>query len=76
MKLSVSLGAEDVAALDRFVAQTGLASRSAGVQHAIGLLSDAELVAEYEEAFTEWSESEDAELWEATVADGLDDEAW
>ncbi len=29
---------------------------------------------EYAEAFAEWQATEDAALWEKTVADGLDDE--
>ena len=35
---------------------------------------DPDLEAEYAAAFEEWHGSEDAELWERTVADGLDDE--
>ncbi|WP_206603673.1 hypothetical protein [Streptomyces sp. CB03238] len=33
-----------------------------------------ELERQYMEAFAEWDESEDARFWDATVADGLDDE--
>ena len=32
---------------------------------------DATLVSEYEQAFVEWCEAEDSQLWESTVGDGL-----
>ena len=47
MKLSVSLSADDLAALDRYVEQAGLESRSAAVQQAIRRLQDPELEAAY-----------------------------
>ncbi|UAL30682.1 ribbon-helix-helix domain-containing protein [Nocardioides rotundus] len=72
MKLSVSLSEEDVAALDRFVEQTGLDSRSAGIQQAIRRLRGPELAAAYAAAFEEWEDASDAAAWEATTADGLD----
>lgn len=72
MKLSVSLTAEDVAELDRYVAEQGLASRSEGVRHAIRLLRAPALMAEYASAFQEWEESEDKRLWEQVAGDGLE----
>lgn len=73
MKLSVSLTADDVAALDRFVEQAGLESRSAGVQQAIRRLRDVALGELYEEAWREWSSSGEGEAWAITSSDGLRD---
>lgn len=67
MKLSVSIPDDDVAFLDDFVAEAGLASRSAAVQKAIRLLRSSSLGPSYAAA---WDEFEGAE-WETTSADGL-----
>ncbi|MCX6433326.1 MAG: ribbon-helix-helix domain-containing protein [Actinobacteria bacterium] len=71
MKLSVSLPDEDVAFLDTFADQAGMDSRSAVVQRAIALLRAAELVGDYETAFREWDKAGDADVWAATVGDGI-----
>ena len=71
MKLSVSLSAEDVAALDRCVAERGLASRSEGVRHAIRLLRAPELIAEYAAVFQEWEDSGEEAVWAHSASDGL-----
>ena len=71
MKLSVSLPEEDVEFLDAYAASEGLGSRSAVLHRAIRLLRAAELGPAYEDAFTEWHESDDAALWDATAGDGL-----
>lgn len=71
MKISVSLGADDVAMLDRYVEQAGLPSRSAGIQEAIRLLRDPKLEADYAAAWDEWAQSEVGADWESTVGDGL-----
>ena len=55
MKVSVSLSAQDLAALDRYVEQSGLESRSAGVQQAIRRLQDPQLEAAYAAAWEEWA---------------------
>ncbi len=70
MKLSVSLSDEDVAVLDAYVKQTGLPSRSAGVQRAVRMLRHPTLEDDYGRAWAEWETSEHDE-WDATVADGL-----
>jgi Arc/MetJ-type ribon-helix-helix transcriptional regulator len=75
MKLSVSLPDDDVAALDRYAAASGLRSRSAVIQHAIRLLGDPELEDAYAQAWDEWHSSGDAEGWDSTVGDGLVDAA-
>ncbi|WP_216896928.1 ribbon-helix-helix domain-containing protein [Nocardia alni] len=71
MKLSVSLSVQDVALLDEVVREQGLASRSAAVQQAIALLRQAGLSDAYAAAWSEWDSSHDADLWDATVGDGL-----
>lgn len=75
MKLSISLSAQEVAALDRFVTQTGLESRSAGIQQAIRRLPDPEIEDAYAAAWDEWASSSDADLWESTAGDGVGDAA-
>jgi Arc/MetJ-type ribon-helix-helix transcriptional regulator len=71
MKLSVSLPEDDVAFLDRYAASQGMTSRSAAVHRAVRLLHAVELGAAYEDAWGEWTENEDSELWDVTSADGL-----
>ncbi len=73
MKISVSLTAADVAALDDYAEQAGLTSRSAAVQHAIRLLGAQQLEDDYAAAWAEWDSSGERELWESTVGDGLSD---
>jgi len=71
MKLSVSLPEEDVEFLDEYAKSHGFTSRSAVVQKAVRLLGRAQLEDAYVAAWSEWDGSEDAELWNQTVADGL-----
>jgi Arc/MetJ-type ribon-helix-helix transcriptional regulator len=71
MKVSVSLSNEDIATLDEYIRTSGAATRSAAVQQAIKLLREVALEDDYAEAFQDWSESEDASVWESTVGDGL-----
>ncbi len=71
MKVSVSLPEEDVAYLDRYSELRGLDSRSAALRRAVRLLRASELGAAYEDAWAEWADSEDAELWDAVSSDGL-----
>lgn len=75
MKLSVSLTAEDVAALDRYARQAGLASRSAAIQQAIRRLEDHDLEAAYAEAWDEWTDSGAEADWASSSSDGLADAA-
>lgn len=75
MKLSISLSKEEVAALDRYVAEAGLNSRSAGVQHAIRRLDDSPLESAYAAAWEEWESSGEADAWAPTIADGQGDAA-
>ncbi|GLY05170.1 MULTISPECIES: hypothetical protein [Actinoplanes] len=65
MKISVSLPEEDV----RFLDEQGT-NRSATLHEAVALLRDRQLADQYAAAFSEWHDSPDAELWDATTADG------
>jgi len=71
VKLSVSLGDDEVRFLDEYAAAHGVASRSAVVQQALALLRANELADDYVQAWHEWGVSEDAALWESTVGDGV-----
>jgi Arc/MetJ-type ribon-helix-helix transcriptional regulator len=71
MKLSVSLPDEDVEFLDAYAQAQGVESRSAALHRAVRLLRATELTSDYEEAWTEWASSGDAELWATTSTDGL-----
>ncbi|TVT42079.1 ribbon-helix-helix protein, CopG family [Amycolatopsis cynarae] len=70
MKLSVSLGEEDVAFLDEYAARTKAGSRSAVLHRAIELLRASQLEDAYQAAWEEWAAAE-AEDWETTVGDGV-----
>ncbi|GAA5160088.1 type II toxin-antitoxin system antitoxin MazE9 [Amycolatopsis dongchuanensis] len=69
MKLSVSLGEEDVAFLDEYAARTQAGSRSAVLHRAIELLRASQLEDAYAEAWQEWEMEESR--WEAVAGDGL-----
>jgi Arc/MetJ-type ribon-helix-helix transcriptional regulator len=71
MKLSVSLPEEDVAYLDSYALTQGLDSRSAALKKAVRLLRASELGAAYEEAWADWADRGDAEVWDEASADGL-----
>lgn len=75
MKLSVSLSDEELAVLDAYVHNAGLPSRSAGIQRAIRMLRFPNLEQDYRDAWTEWSDSGEAEVWESATGDGLTDAA-
>jgi Arc/MetJ-type ribon-helix-helix transcriptional regulator len=75
MKLSVSLPESDVALLDEYARTTGLASRSAAVQHAIRLLRHLDLEQDYAGAWGEWESSGEQAAWDRTAGDGLMDAA-
>lgn len=72
MKLSVSLPEEDVEFLDVYAEAQGVSSRSAVIHKAVRLLRASELGPSYEEAWEEWSESGDADVWDNATADGLE----
>ena len=72
MKMSISLPDEDIKFLDTYMKDQGVASRSAAVHEAVGLLRTAQLAGAYEDAWASWDSSGDSEAWDATSADGLD----
>lgn len=71
MKLSVSIPDEDVEFIDQYADEHGVDSRSAVLQRALSLLRASALGNDYAAAWDEWLAS-DADLWETTVADGLE----
>lgn len=71
MKLSVSLPEEDVEFLDAHARGQGYDSRSAVLRKAVRLLRASELGGAYEDAWREWSESGEADVWDDATADGL-----
>ncbi len=71
MKLSVSLPDDDVVFLDEYAGSHGYASRSAVVHTAVRMLRSAKLGDAYEQAWDEWSASDDAVLWDGATGDGL-----
>jgi Arc/MetJ-type ribon-helix-helix transcriptional regulator len=71
MKVSVSLPDDDVQFLDRYAREQGFDSRSAVLHKAVRLLRAAELGGDYEDAWREWANTDDAQLWEAVASDGL-----
>ena len=70
MKLSVSLPDEDVEFIDDYTKEHSVGSRSAVVHRAVTLLRARELGQAYAAAWTDW-EGAEAEMWEATAADGV-----
>ena len=71
MKLSVSLPDEDVEFLDRYASAQGIESRSAVMHKAVRLLRASELGPAYEEAWAEWTDSDDGDLWDRVTGDGI-----
>ncbi len=71
MKVSVSLPDEDVEFLDDYAESQGIDSRSAVVQKAVRLLRASELGPAYEDAWAEWVEGGDSDLWESAADDGV-----
>ena len=72
MKLSVSLDTDDVEFIDQYAIEHAVGSRSAVMQKAVALLRAVELGDDYAAAWAEWSQADDADLWDAAVNDGLD----
>lgn len=70
MKLSISIGDDEVAFIDRYAAEYGVDSRSAVVQRAIAALRALELGEDYAAAWDEWDRSE-GDTWDVALSDGL-----
>ena len=71
MKLSISLREEEIGFLDSYARSRGIGSRSGVVSEALRLLRTMELVGEYEAAWAEWKEGDDAGAWDRVSGDGL-----
>jgi Arc/MetJ-type ribon-helix-helix transcriptional regulator len=71
MKVSVSLPDEDIQFLDEYAAAHGVGSRSAAVHKAVRLLRASGLGAAYEDAWSDWDNSDESDAWDSAVADGL-----
>lgn len=71
MKISVSLGDEELRFLDHYARANQMPSRSATVRRAVRLLRASHLEDDYAEAFEEWIDSGEAEVWETVAGDGL-----
>ena len=65
MKISVSLPEEDITFLD----EQGT-NRSAALHEAVALLRERHLTEQYAEAFGQWADSPEAQLWDGATADG------
>ena len=71
MKISVSLHDDDVRFLDDYAQVHGIPSRSAVAQRAVRLLRASSLEDDYAEAFEEWIDSGEAEVWDTAVGPPL-----
>jgi Arc/MetJ-type ribon-helix-helix transcriptional regulator len=71
VKLSVSLPEDDVAFLDSYATARGISSRSAAMHKAVRLLRASELGPNYEEAWNEWTQRDDGDVWDVTVSGAL-----
>jgi Arc/MetJ-type ribon-helix-helix transcriptional regulator len=65
------LPAEDVDYLDAYAQAQDLPSRSAVLHKAVRLLRASELGAAYEDAWNDWTESGEAEIWDVVTSDGI-----
>jgi metal-responsive CopG/Arc/MetJ family transcriptional regulator len=76
--MSVSIDPSLAEYIKTYQKQHKVATKSEVIEHAIKALRRAELVEEYKAAMREWSSNKaEAELWDKTVADGLDlNETW
>lgn len=63
---------DDVEFIDQYATEHEVGSRSAVMQKAIALLRAVELGDDYAAAWDEWTKTDDADLWDAAVNDGLD----
>lgn len=73
MKVSVSLPDKDIEFLDKYATEHE-ESRSATVLRAVRMLRDEDLSDQYAAAYQEWEESGEAEVWDAVVGDGIEDD--
>jgi Arc/MetJ-type ribon-helix-helix transcriptional regulator len=72
-KLGVSVDSQLAQFIERYQAAHGKPTKSEVVQLALSLLQKNELRQQYAEAYQEWLESGEAEVWEVTAGDGLEE---
>lgn len=70
-KLSVSVDNRLARFIDTYQTDHDVPTKSEVVERALELLQNQELQRQYAEAYQEWEEHGEAEVWEATVGDGL-----
>jgi Arc/MetJ-type ribon-helix-helix transcriptional regulator len=71
MKVSVSLPSDDIEFLDAYASTHAYPSRSAVVHQAIRAFRRGELHDAYRNAWDEWKQSGEADVWNTTTDDGL-----
>jgi len=71
MKISISLSDGDVQFLDQYAEQHGCISRSAVVHTAVRMLRSTELGYAYADAWAQWENSGEADIWGRTTSDDL-----
>ncbi|MDO4791068.1 MAG: ribbon-helix-helix domain-containing protein [Buchananella hordeovulneris] len=71
VKISISLADESLAALDKYIQEKRIPSRSAAIQLSIQQLTAPDLRTAYFAAAEEWENSADAGLWETVSGEGL-----
>lgn len=71
MKIGVDLSDEDVEFLDSYAQAQGYESRSAVIGLAVRVLRASKLGDAYADAWLEWEQSDDSELWDRATADGM-----
>jgi Arc/MetJ-type ribon-helix-helix transcriptional regulator len=71
MKVSVSLPDEDIEFLDAYAQEQGIGSRSAALHKAVRLLRAVELSDDYQQAWSDWSASDEDSVWDVALTDGL-----
>jgi len=67
VKISISLTDADVEFLDRMAATGAFGSRSAVIQHALARLQATDLQTDYAQAWNEWQESGDEDVWDSAA---------
>ena len=75
-KLSVSLDPRKLEFISKYQQTHGVRTKSEVVERAIKLLEHQELKTQYAQAYSEWAQSGEETVWDATSADGLEPEDW
>ncbi len=73
-KLSVSLDPIRIKFIEQYQTSHEVRTKSEVVDRALALLQHEELKLQYAAAYQEWFDSGEAEVWDAVVGDGLENE--